>query len=92
MMRRTFIAGLGSTAAWPAVTRAQQPAPPVVGLLFTPTPAAEQRLRKVHQGLAEMGFVDGRNVNVSLRWAEDQPERRPAQFAEMIRRNAAVIR
>jgi len=91
MKRRTFIAGLGSAAAWPVVARGQQAALPVVGLLFTPTPLAEQRLRKVHQGLAEMGFVDGRNVNVTLRWAEDQPERRPAQFAEMIRRNAAVI-
>ena len=66
MRRRTFIAGLGSTAAWPIVARAQQPPVPVIGLLSGgfPNPNAPFVVA-FRQGLAEAGYVEGRNVAIA---------------------------
>jgi putative ABC transport system substrate-binding protein len=93
MQRRTFIAGLGSAAAWPVVARAQQSAMPVVGFL-SPS-SAEDDYKNVTvpflQGLKEAGYVEGQNVAVEYRWAENQPNRLPALAADLVRRRIAVI-
>ena len=68
--RRQFIVGLGSTAAWPVVARAQQAAVPVVGWLDSQSPETEREfLLSFRKGLAETGYVEGRNVIVEYRWA-----------------------
>jgi hypothetical protein len=93
MRRREFIAGLGSSAtAWPLVARAQQPTLPVIGFLHSDFPGRlTDRLRYFRQGLSEMGYVEGRNVAIEYRGAEDEFDRLPALAADLIRRRAAVI-
>ena len=92
MRRREFIAGLGSAAAWPLAARAQQPALPVIGLLGAPGDAGH-RLFTVPflQGLKETGYVEGQNVAIEYRWAENQYDRLPALAADLVRRRVAVI-
>jgi putative tryptophan/tyrosine transport system substrate-binding protein len=89
--RRTFIAGLGSAAAWPLAARAQQAVMPVIGWLDSgqgrPNPAGETAFRK---GLSEMGYVEGRNVAIEYR-GSGQPEQLPAAAAELVRQRVAVI-
>ena len=93
MKRRTFIAGLGSAAAWPVVGRAQQPAMPVIGYLGTQSADDDYKNLTVPflQGLKEAGYVDGQNVAIEYRWAENQPDRLPALAADLVRRRVAVI-
>jgi putative ABC transport system substrate-binding protein len=84
MRRREFIAGLGSAAAWPLAARAQQPAPPLVGWLgmgSSPDDAREL-ITAAKQGLAETGFVEGRNFAFEYRWADYHPERLPGLAAD----------
>jgi hypothetical protein len=92
MRRREFIAGLGSLAAWPLAARGQQPAIPVVGFL-RPQSAGESEFLTVafRQGLKETGYVDGQNVAVEYRWAENQYNRLPALAGDLVRRRVAVI-
>ena len=90
MKRRTFIAGLGSAATWPMVARAQQPALPVIGWLTSVSsnsgfPASEG----FAQGLAESGYVVGRNVTIEPR--EGGIDRLPALAADLVRRHVTVI-
>src|ERR1700674_4714292 len=93
MRRRDFIAGLGSAAAWPLVARAQQPAMPVIGLLSTQSAEVDNKIITVTflQGLKESGYVEGQNVAVEHRYAENQFDRLPALAADLVRRRVAVI-
>jgi putative ABC transport system substrate-binding protein len=93
MRRREFIAALGGTAVgWPLAAHAQQPAMPVIGFLgaVTPDPDADY-LRAFRQTLKEAGYVEGENVSIVSRWAENQMDRLPALAAELVRRKVTVI-
>jgi putative tryptophan/tyrosine transport system substrate-binding protein len=97
MKRREFIAGLGSAAAWPVAARAQQPAVPVVGYLgnYGPggaSPGDDERFRvALLKGLADTGFVEGRNVAIEYRWIGGQNDKLPALLRDLIERRVAVL-
>jgi putative ABC transport system substrate-binding protein len=92
MRRREFIAALGSAATWPLTARGQQPAMPVVGYLNPATPEGfSDYLRALRQGLKESGYVEGENVAIEYRWAENQIDRLPALAADLVRRRVALI-
>jgi putative tryptophan/tyrosine transport system substrate-binding protein len=92
MRRREFIAGLGA-AAWPVAVRAQQAAMPVIGFLSPQSAEDDYKNRTVPvlQGLKEIGYVEGQNVAVEYRWAENQYDRLPALVTNLVLGRVAVI-
>jgi len=89
--RRDFIKVIaGSAAAWQVTARAQQPTIPVIGFLGSSSVDAI-RIAAFRQGLAQVGFVEGRNVAVEYRWAEDRSDRLPAMISDLVHRQVAVI-
>ena len=93
MRRRDFVSLLGGAAAgWPVAARAQQPAMPVVGFLRDATAAgSEFMVNGLRKGLAEAGFVEGRNLTIDYAWTDGQSDRLSALAAELVGRNVPVI-
>jgi putative tryptophan/tyrosine transport system substrate-binding protein len=90
--RRELVAMLGGAALWPLAARAQRPALPVVGFVNPTTPQRFARpLSAFLKGLGETGYVEGRNVAIEYRWAEDRNDRLPEMVADLVRRPVSVI-
>ena len=90
--RRDFLALLGGAATWTNPSRAQRRAMPVIGYLCPESPGPfASRLKAFHEGLAETGFVEGRDVAIDYQWAEGQYKRLPALAADLVARNVDVI-
>ena len=94
LKRREFIALLGgaAAAAWPVGVWAQRSALPVIGFLHAVSLVGfTERLRDFRLGLKDAGYVEGENVTIEYRWAENQLDRLPALAAELARRQVAVM-
>ena len=92
MRRRDFIKGITVSTAWPLAARAQQPAMPVVGFLSgSSLKSVSKEITAFQDGLQEAGFVDGRNVGIEYRWAEQHYDRLPALANELVALRVAVI-
>jgi putative tryptophan/tyrosine transport system substrate-binding protein len=93
MRRREFITLLGGTVvAWPLAARAQQAGIPVIGFLNPTAPEAlAEPMRGLRQGLKDAGFVEGENLTIEYRWADNQAERLQAMAAELVRRRVSLI-
>jgi putative ABC transport system substrate-binding protein len=92
MQRRDFLGVLGGAVAWPIAARAQQPAMPVIGFLSGRAPdEASTLVIAFHEGLAETGYRERRNVAIEYRWAEGRYDRLPMLSAELVTRQVDII-
>jgi putative tryptophan/tyrosine transport system substrate-binding protein len=92
MRRREFIALVGSAVAWPPAVRAQQLGMPVIGFLHSAsTESYASQLDAFRQSLKEAGYVEGQNVAIEYRFAENQLDRLPAMAAELADRKVSVM-
>ena len=92
MTRRDFITLLGGAAAWPLAARAQQRAMPMIGVLSTISAAAARPvIAAFRSALRDLGYVEGRNVALALRYGDGVPERMPPLARELVALNADVI-
>ena len=93
MRRREFITLLGgATAGWPIAVPAQQSAKPVIGFLhLSSLETTRQHLAAFHLGLGDAGYVEGKNVAVEYRWAQDQNDRMAGLIADLVHRQVSVI-
>ena len=93
MRRRDFIkAAVGVVTAWPVAARAQQSVMPVIGYLSGSSPAYRGHLLTAFwRGIRDSGYVEGENVTIEYRWAQDQYDRLPDFAADLIRRHVQVI-
>src|SRR4029077_9680042 len=93
MRRRDFIILLaGAMGGWPSAVRAQQKAMPVIGFLDSTSPGTSPpNLVAFHQGLSEIGYVEGQSVAIEYRWAEGRYDRLPALVADFVGRKVDVI-
>src|SRR5215471_5599547 len=91
--RREFITALGGAAAWPFAAGAQQRAMPVIGYLAIGSRDAqrERNLVAFRGGLAEIGYIEGRNLAIEYRWTEGRNQRLPELVSELVRRSVSVI-
>jgi hypothetical protein len=92
MRRREFMTLAGGAVAWPFAGYAQQSAMPVIGFLSSKAPEDTPKLLAAfREGLKDTGFVEGQNVIIEYRFANNQNERLPALAADLVRRQVAVI-
>ena len=92
MNRREFISLIGAAVGWPLAARAQQPVLPVIGFLSSRSLDVDASLLTAfHQGLAEVGFVEGRSVTIEYRWAKGRYDQLPMRAAELVRKPVAVL-